>query len=191
MHPLRVLIRRFDGWLSRVEGVIPFTDDPQCLLRIQAARAPVDLFLPEAVILAGSPVLYLHLWNERLPPSPGRGPDLRWARRTQRLVIASLKLVAQHLQQNPSLEDIRALGGVSAHLSLGRGKGGRALLEHLGFTVLPCYRPLGAFGEFWENFYTWWLIWTFNPASLRHRRIWDLQRTEFWIERGKFLARYG
>jgi len=191
VHLLRLLIRHFDGWLSRVEGVTPFTDDPQCLLRIQRGRAPADRFLPEAVVPAGSPVLYLHVWNERLPPIPGPGPDLLWARRTQRLVIASLKLMAQHLRQNPSLDDVRALGGVTAFLSLGRAKGGRALFEHLGFTVLPCYRPLGAFGEFWENFYTAWLIWTFNPASLRHRRFWDLQRTEFWMGREKFLARYG
>ena len=32
--------------------------------------------------------------------------------------------------------------------------GGRLLLKRLGFEVLPYHRPAGAFGEFWENFYT-------------------------------------
>src|ERR1700690_3323842 len=35
MNLLRLIIRRFDNWLSQVEGVEPFTDDPQCILRIQ------------------------------------------------------------------------------------------------------------------------------------------------------------
>jgi hypothetical protein len=69
--------------------------------------------------------------------------------------------------------------------------GGRAMLEHLGFTVLPYHRPFGAFGEFWENFHTWWLMWTFNPASLKHRSLWHLQRTEFWMTKNKFLEKYG
>jgi hypothetical protein len=33
MHPLRLIIRRFDDWLSGVEGVKSFTDNPQVILR--------------------------------------------------------------------------------------------------------------------------------------------------------------
>jgi hypothetical protein len=188
---LRLLIRRFDDWLSRIEGVEPFTDDLQVILRLQNGRAAWNIPLPEGRISTGSKVLILHLWNERIPPIPPQGPDLGWARRTQRLMLHSFRAVAQHIQKNSSLSDIQALGGVIAQINLEGSDGGRALLEHLGFSLFPYHRPAGAFGEFWENFYTWWLMWTYNPASVRHRTIWNLQRSEFWMTKEEFLKRYG
>ena len=80
--------------------------------------------------------------------------------------------------------------GILAQINLEGSDGGRALLEHLGFTILPYHRPAGAFGEFWENFYTWWLIWTYNPISLRHRHLFALQRNEFWMRKERFLVRF-
>jgi hypothetical protein len=191
MDPLRAAIRRFDAWLSQVEGVEPFTDDPQCILRLQVGYVTHPVSLPEVAIPAGAKVLLLHAWNERMPAIPPEGPDLAYGLRLQRLTLASLKLVAQHTLSIPSLQDVQAVGGVTAHISIRGTDGGRTLLERLGFTVLPNHRLLGAFGEFWENFYTWWLMWTFNPASARHRKLWDLQRTEFWITKEEFLKRYG
>jgi hypothetical protein len=61
----------------------------------------------------------------------------------------------------------------------------------LGFTVLPYHNPLGRFGEFWENFYTWWIMWTYNQASLRHRRLFRLVRAEVWMTMAELLSRYG
>ncbi len=128
---------------------------------------------------------------ERAPLIPTAGPDLAWALTTRRRMIHSLRLVARHIQSMPALQDVQAVGGITAHVTLTGEDGGKAMLEHLGFTVFPYYRPFGAFGEFWENFYTWWLMWTFNPASVRHRTIWGLQRTEFWISTQKFLEKFG
>ena len=65
------------------------------------------------------------------------------------------------------------------------------MIQHLGFTVLPCHRPLGAFGEFWENLFSWWLMWAYNPPSLKSRRFWRLQRTEIWMTTAEFFRRYG
>jgi hypothetical protein len=190
MNLLRATICRFDDWLSRVEGVEPFTDDPQCILRLQTGILSHNISLPGCKISAGAKVLLLHVWNERMPPIPFQGPDFAYGSRLHRLTIVSLKLVAQHILSTPSLQEIRAVGGVTAHISLAGTDGGKALLERLGFTVLPYHRSLGAFGEFWENFYTWWLMWTYNPASTQHRKLWDLQRTEFWMTKGEFLKRY-
>ena len=187
----RLLIRRFDDWLSHVEGVEPFTDDPQVILRLQDGRAAWDIPLPEGKIAIGSDVLVLHLWNERIPPIPPQGPDLGWAHHIQRWMLHSFGAVAGHMRQNSNLLDLRAVGGVIAQINLEGSDGGRALLEHLGFTVFPYHRPAGAFGEFWENFYTWWLMWAYNPASLRHRNLFGLQRNEFWMTKEKFLDRFG
>lgn len=191
MDALRAIIRRFDGWLSRVEGVEPFTDDPRCIMRIQAGRAKFDLVLPDGVIPRGADVLLPHLWNERMPRIPAAGPDLAYAAGFQQRIIASLKLIAQHLESAPALRAVQAVGGVTAHISLEHAHGGRAMLQRLGFTILPYHRPFGAFGEFWENFYTWWLMWTYNPASTQHRKLWGLHRTEFWMTKNGFLEKYG
>ena len=31
----------------------------------------------------------------------------------------------------------------------------------------------------------------FNPARVRHYKLWKLQRAEFWMNRDKFLGMYG
>jgi hypothetical protein len=61
----------------------------------------------------------------------------------------------------------------------------------LGFVVRPCRNRLGRFGEFWENFYTWFLMWTFNPASLRGRSLPGLRRMEMWMAAEDFMQRFG
>ncbi len=127
MNLLRAIIRRFDGWLSDMEGVAPFTDDPQCILRMQTGRAKHDLILPEGTIPRGADVLLLHAWNERMPPIPDEGADLAYGLEFQRLTVASLRLAARHLREHPALEGVQTIGGVTAHISLERAKGGRAM----------------------------------------------------------------
>jgi hypothetical protein len=34
-------------------------------------------------------------------------------------------------------------------------------------------------------------MWTFNPTSVRHRQMWNLQRTEFWMGTEESLEKYG
>lgn len=191
MNWLRLIIYRFDDWLSHVEGVEPFTDDPQVIMRIQTGRAAWCIPLPECTIPSDSEVLFIHLWNERIPPIPADGPDLGWARRTQHMMIYSFEEVANHMQADLAFQKIQAVGGVIAQISLKRSDGGRAMFEHLGFTIFPYHRPAGSFGEFWENFYTWWLMWAYNPASTRYHHMLNLQRSEFWMTRDKFLDRFG
>lgn len=190
MELLRTVIRHFDDWLSIREGVLPFTDDPRVILRLQAGRVNHDLDLPDSLIPPGAKVLYLHLWNERMPRIPDAGPDPSYGLKLERLIVYSLKAAAQHVQSTQDLYDVEAIGGITVLVSLKAMDGARAMFEQLGFTVMHYRRPLGAFGEFWENFYTWWLMWTYNPASVHHRSLWNLQRSEFWMTRQLFLKRY-
>ncbi len=191
MHPLRRLIRRFDRWLRRCYGVTEFTWEPACLLRIQVARVPHAFRLPDVEISHGAPVLLLHLWNERIPPTPPAGPDLAYALRLRDGLIASLRLVARHIQETPALVDVQAIGGVTAHLAPRGVGGGYNLMRRLGFILLPYHSPLGAFGEFWENFYTWWLIWAYNAPGAKKHPLTKMRRMEFWMSRGRFLKMYG
>jgi hypothetical protein len=188
---VRTLIRRFDAFLARRYGVFIFTDEGDCLLRLQIARAPHRLQFASQVVKRGEPVLLIHLWNEHIPPVSPAGPDLAWAKTLQRAFLNSLRAVSVYMQKEPRLAEIRAIGGVSVLMFAGNRRSGERFMQGLGFTVMPYTSPLGRFGEFWENFYSWVLIWTYNPSGLRYRKLFGQQRAEFWIPIEKFLARYG
>jgi hypothetical protein len=188
---MRALIRNFDTLVRRANGVFEVCDDEECLLRLQVARAPHALHLESQVVEAGAPVLVLHLWNEHIPPLPRAGPDLAWAVRGQRLFIQSLRATARQMQRDPRLAGVRAVGGATVLLSPRGNPHKTGLVQRLGFSVTPYHGPLGRFGEFWENFYSWWIMWTFNAVSLRQRRLVRLRRVEVWITADRFLKRYG
>ncbi len=188
---MRALIRRLDALLRRACGVFEFCDNENCLLRLQITQASHTLHLDSQVVETGEPVLAIHLWNKHIPPLPPAGPDLAWATRTRRLFIRSLRAVASQMRHDPSLDGVRAVGGATALFAPGKRAGGAHLMQRLGFKVMPYHRPLGCFGEFWENFYSWWIAWTFNTASLRQRRLIHLHRSEVWMPAEEFLSRYG
>ena len=186
---LRLVIRNFDAWLCHTQGVFEFCQSPECLLRLQLTQAPHNLRLPDMTLQAGEPILLLHLWNERLTRIPAQGPDLGWAKPMQRRFLYSLGLVVGYIQQSPKLANVRAVGGVTV-LAGPDNDGGIHLLQRLGFTLIPYHRRLGAFGEFWENFYTWLLTWTYNPGGLRYRGLWGLRRMEIWMSVEEFERRF-
>jgi hypothetical protein len=135
-------------------------------------------------------VLLLHLWNERLPPFSTGSADMAWAKFFLRLINDSFYLVAGYLLDNPQLNEIRAVGGETILLTSGIHEAGSRFVQGLGFTVIPYCSRLGPFGEFWENFYSWLIIWTFNPGSLPDRSLLHLRRSEMWMAREAFLQRF-
>jgi hypothetical protein len=187
---MRAIIRRFDGLIRRLSGVYEFSDRPGCLLRLQLSQAPHDLRLPGGVVSAGSPVLLLHVWNEHVPPIPRSGPDVAWALAITRMLVRSFRDVADEILRDPRLQRVQAVGGWTSLASLPGQDGGGGLIRRLGFAISPYAGPLGRFGEFWETFYTWWIMWTFNPASLRGRRLVDLRHDEMWMTVDEFVRRY-
>lgn len=188
---MRALVRRFDAFVRRVEGVFEFCQHEDCILRLQLGHARREIDLPGIKIKASSPVLFIHLWNERLPPFPAGGANLAWANMARRQFISSLRLVANEIRRDPRFSEVQAIGGVTVLIDLPGESGSAKLMERLGFKIFPVHNSLGRFGEFWENFYTWALMWTFNPATLRGRRLLKLKRVEIWISRDDFLRRYG
>jgi len=189
---MRALIRNFDSLLRRALGVFEFCDERECLFRLQLARASHDLCLSDdAEVRMGERVLMLHLWNEHVPPMGPAAPDLAWAVSVHRMLIHSLHRVAHWLAGQGALADVRAIGSVTVLILPGGNRGSMPLMRRLGFDVLPYRNPLGRFGEFWENLYTWGLMWTFNEASLRHRSLLRLRRAEMWMPADKFVQRYG
>ncbi len=186
------IVRTFDHWLSKQYGIFAFDESPDCILHVQVSQAPHRLEFPDCTLVeAGQPVLLLHLWNEHLPPMPPEDSGLGWANRTSRLFINSLGSLARRCGRDPRLAGARAVGGVSALFSPHGRSSGVRWIERLGFVVVPYHRPLGRFGEFWENLYSWWLLEAYNPGSMRQRSLLSLWRAEIWMPVEKFVDRYG
>jgi hypothetical protein len=188
---MRAVVRLIDILLRKSQGIYEFTDDSKCILRIQLKRAVHAVTLGGKEILKGEPVLAVHAWNERMPKVPEEGPTLEWALRLRRMVIHSFRGVAKELLHDQRYSQVRAVCGESSLFSFTDHTGGTRLMQHLGFTVLPYHQPLGRFGEFWENLFSWWMMWTFNDPSLHSRSFWRLQRTEIWMHADEFILRYG
>lgn len=187
----RPAVRAFDAFLRRCFRIVELSSDPACLLRVRLTRATHPVTLPDGVVAVGAELLEIHLWNERVPPIPRGGPDLAWAHRAQRMFFASLREAARCLREDPRLAGIQAVTGVTALVFSPDGLERNRLMQRMGFTVLPAPSPLGRFGRFWENAYTWAIMWTYSPSSLRSRRLRDMRRDEFWMTRAGFLERFG
>jgi hypothetical protein len=185
---MRGLIRCFDARVRRAVGVFEFTQDPACILRLQQTNLHRGLILPDVSIAKGTPVLKFHLWNERVPPLPPSGADLAWARHVSRSLIRSFRMLHMYLTTELAEAGLQAIGGTTV---FGTASGASAdVLAHMEFHPRPCPNPLGRFGESLENAYTWSLMWAYNPASLRGKRLRRLRRTEYWMSVSAFLERF-
>ncbi len=188
---MRAAVKLIDTLLCKKAGLFEFSQDPEILLRLQLRTAPHSVEISGMTINKGDPVLAVHVWNERMPCLPPTGADLEWALNLRRRIIYSFKGVARWINQDPRAADTRAICGMSALFSSSKHTGGMQMIQHLGFVVLPYHGFLGRFGEFWENVFSWWMMWAYNDPSLHSRNFWRLQRTEIWMTRAEFLHRFG
>lgn len=188
---MKHLIRVFDRFLRWAFGVFEFCGGPDCLLRVRHTTLAHPVTLAGETFEAGAAVVELHLWNEHLPPLPADGPTLAWAVRTQRRLRESFRALARQLPDDPRLADAQLIGGVTVLPLAGAHAGGVKLFEQLSFTILPYRNPLGRFGEFWENLYTWGVMWAFNAPTLAGRGLLRLRRSEIWMTRATLLRHYG
>jgi hypothetical protein len=188
---MRAAVRLIDSLLRTSGGIYEFTDDPECILRIQLKRASHAVNIGNGRVLKGDPVVALHVWNERMPKLPAAGADLEWALGLRRQVIHSFRGLAKVLKSESRYSQVKAVCGMSALFSFTDHTGGRRMMQHLGFIIRPYQRPLGRFGEFWENLFSWWLMWTYNDVSMKSREFLHLERTEIWMIADEFIRRYG
>lgn len=193
-RPARSAVRALDTLLRRAHGVCEFSAEHDCILRVGIGHSERDVHLADGTAIArGERIGELHLWNERLPRMGARGADMHWAVAMRRGLSHSLRLLAEHVQDDPTWNDVRAFRGETAMEPRWIDPSGRDVLGRLGLELQPrragsCLRR---FGDFWENFYTWWLIWTFAPGSLRNKRFRQIQRCQVWVSRPRLLAEYG
>lgn len=185
------MIRRLDAFLRGAYGVFEFSENQDCILRLQVAKISHPLSFSEDTIPTGAEVLVLHVWNEHMPPMPPGGADLAWTKKTFQAFLKSLGEAADYVKSKPAMKEVRAVGGITILLFSGDRASGARFMERLGFAVMPYSNPLGRFGEFWENFYSWMLMWTYNPGSVRYRPVMGFRRAEFWMPVEEFVWKYG
>ncbi len=101
----------------------------------------------------------------------------------------SLRLLAVYLAHELCWDGVNALHGTDGFLEMEHADEMRTLVEHLGFEFMiratpgwNAWRP-----AFWQNVFSWWLMWTFNPASLKGKNMNKLARGELWISRAGLM----
>ena len=188
---LRAGVRLIEYLIRKSLHVYEFTDEPDCILRIQLTPAPRSVHEGGVAVSKGDTVLVIHAWNERMPKLPKEGPTLEWGIRLRRLAVHSFEAVANELQKGGKYSQVRAIYGESTLFSFSDHTGGLRMIQHMGFTILPYRGSTGKFGEFWANLFSWWLLWAFNDVSLQSRDFWRQERTEIWFMAEDFIERYG
>ncbi|MCC6147803.1 MAG: hypothetical protein IT308_09570 [Anaerolineaceae bacterium] len=188
---MRAMMRRFDVWVSHQRGIFDFSGDERCILRGELRRAGRALHLPDIDLHANDTILKFHLWNSHLPIMPAEGADLGWAAETWHRFLFSLGVLARQLRDDPALQNIKAISGVSSLFSLKGAASGARLMKRVGFSVYPRPNPLGAPGAFLENVYSWLLVWAYNPASLKGHALPGLERTVLWMSVAELYRRFG
>jgi hypothetical protein len=189
---MRAAIKRFDRFLRKVSGVFEFTDEAWCIFRLQLRDAPHDIRLSDGTFVGrGEPILGLHFWNEQIPALGPEGADVAWGARVARLAVRSMRAIAAWVQAHPEMIDRHVLGGATVLLDMDTVDGPANLIRRLGFEIFPFRSPLGRFGEFWENAYTWSLMWAYNSPSVNDRPPVSMRRTVIWMPVEDLLARYG
>ncbi len=193
--PIAAVVLRIDRILRKRYGIREFTGAPDCVLRIAIGRANREIRLSDGTkVELDDPVGEIHLWNERIPKISRYGPDMTWGLEFQRLVVKSLRLLADYVQASHEFEHVKAF---RARLGV-KGQDGEAkvarLAQRFGFEMSATTGTpslFGRFHRFFDNLYATGLILTFNPASLRGKGFWRFERPEVWISRKQLLDRYG
>jgi hypothetical protein len=179
-----------DRWLRQRQGVLEYTDNRNCLFRIQRARAETPLVLGDGTrISAGDAVLNIHLWNEQFPPMGPDGATMRWARAVAGGIDLSLRELAQHLRWTRELDDVVAL---RADMRLGTMEQSSQLARissRYGFEAACVAEEQGAIHRLGENLFLVLLVLATNPVALRAHVLWR-DHTLVYLSRSSLEQRY-
>jgi YkoP domain len=190
----RAGVRAIDRVLVRYYGVFEFTSDPISILRLSRSRSPREVVLTDGIhIQKGDPMLVVHFRNEQISAALGGSVSLDWGLVFLRGARRSFRLLAQFLANRREFDDVRSMYADFGFVQDDRLEQMRRLLTQLGFDFIPRERPGWDVRQraFWDNVFSWWLMWTYNPASLAGKSFVHMRRCEMWMSRRKMLAKYG
>jgi hypothetical protein len=180
-----------DWILRRYYRVAPFTQDPGCILRLSVGNSNRSLQLSDGTeVREGDPILHIHLWSERLKDLESVRNTLGWGQAILSHMRSSLGKLVAFLDRHPQPEGWVAVRGEYGFVTEVRPA--EAILKRLGFDLayhdFPGMRIWRR--AFWDNLYSYFLMWTFNPDNVKGKRLADMARIDFWISRAKLEQRY-
>jgi hypothetical protein len=169
-HLLSSAVRRLDAALRRRQGIIEFTSDPNCILRLSAYRAEKEIKLAGVTIQSGARVGEIHFWNEHIPPMPNNGANICWGGSMRRRLRQSLAHLATFLENDPRFSDIQVIRGEAAFAPGKELDRTRCFASASGFEIIE--RPKTAnlahrLGSLGENIFLWGMVRTYNRGALR------------------------
>jgi hypothetical protein len=189
----RAGVRAIDLALQRHYRLFLFSDNPACVLRVApTVNAHVVTLRDGTLVARDEPILEVHLWNERLPILPRDGATLAWGVDFALRLQYSLRLLADYLAREPRFIHIRALHAELGFLEVDQFPEMHTLVERLGFEFVVGDAPGWRVWRytFWQNVFSWWLMWTFNPVSLEGKHFAKMGRGELWLSRATLIHRY-
>jgi hypothetical protein len=178
-----------DRSLRRAKGIFEFCEEEDCILRIAVIASDAYILLPDGTeVCPQDPVIDLHFWNEHLPSLGQTGSSLAWAGIFRARMQTSMRLLAEYVESNPELANVRICRARTAFL---RDRRIRRAAYRLGFVeAIPEESLTGHVHEFLETFLIYGLTWVFNPDALPDKARLP-QRSYLWMSREELFRRYG
>lgn len=171
-----------------------FSANPTCIFRMNISHVEQAFALADRTrVRSGDRIVYLHLWNEQIPPVPRAGPTLSWARAFCGRLELSLRELAKYIQAHRDLDDVVAIGANFAQGTREQRTQLTNIMRRFGFAPLPDGESACADGtlcRFGENILISVMVLAQNPVVLRADSLWR-DRTPLFVSRSAFLDRYG
>ncbi|MGH6828898.1 MAG: hypothetical protein ACREFW_08310 [Rhizomicrobium sp.] len=174
-------------WLDRVlrgkQGIVAYSESELSLLRISMSRLDEARTLPDgSPVMAGSNIIDLHLWNERVG---GLGLGLLWAVKVRRGMEHSMILLAERLETDRALCSCAAIRARIAFVDSRSAPKFTRIARRFGLESEGGNqaRMLG------PGLLSLALTWATNPGSLKGKRFRPAQAT-LWIGVPAFRQRF-
>ncbi len=187
-------VRHLDASLRRRQGIIEFTSDPECILRLSAHRAEADFALRDGVVRRGQCLGEIHLWNEHILPMTRGGANMVWGAAMRRRLRHSLQCLADFVECDETFAGVKMFRG---EVAFGPGKEldrTRCFASGFGFeiTVRPASgRPGSRLAAAGQTIFLWGMMHTFNRGAFRSlKRLTHPTWLQLWMSRETLRARY-
>ncbi|ACR12339.1 hypothetical protein TERTU_3239 [Teredinibacter turnerae T7901] len=186
---LRKLIKTIDKHLREKQGIFEFWVHPNALIRVGFTTNKQPIPVNKSAISPGSHLLEIHFWNEHVPSQKLAKSPIAWAAKSATMLRDSFQELAFQLVNDPRFNHVEFIGGSTPLVLSGQHGGGEKIWRRLGFhlCIPQSTRP---WSHFWENLYTWLIIWTFNPDGVGNKNPFTMHRVEFWADRQTFIAHH-
>lgn len=185
-------VLEIDRILRRSLGIVEFSTNERCLLRMAVARAKTGIALPNGTIARKDDlVIDLHFWNEHLSQLLASRPPIARAKLISRRLRTSLKSLAEYVSGNPELMKAQFF-----HARVVMPIGDRltkfeTLAGEYGFHVITSQaRGTERVHDCFERFLVRALIWAFNCNRRRGGQVRPLRRVDLWCTRTEFFCQH-